>query len=492
MKFKLLLIAFCMILINQTAMASRLPDDFWAYLKKQFPNATQRFDSLVVLSDGTTYIPLYPAQNAEENKAIQVEYTYPAGKSLASKPEVIIFNNNYVLLKLMKDKNGNFSITKNEDLPLKVKLGVMPQDMLVPVGLEVPESMKLILGDLVIPQKGDNLIIAATDAKFTEDKDAKDGKNAIAPLNELRNKKTLISTDKSKFVLIYNGENKNSLYEMKLNGLPSKILASNKSKFALVMYFGSKTLEIVDLTNERMVSQINLDNMPKDADLDTVNNIAYVASANASTIYMIDLNSAKLMKAIKLEQAPNKIAVSNNGEAVAFSDRNTQKIYSLKLEDDKYVAKYIAEGKNLSRILYKDNKIYTISRTENKLSVYNEDEAVLTAETRLHAKPVDAVYYNDKIYILCADDNIVDIYDTKNQKIAENVILDNTGFYSKITIIPNQPNALITGIQTKKFLLLNLDKMVISKKQNANIDVSNIIIVDNAAPAREETGKDAL
>ena len=58
--------------------------------------------------------------------------------------------------------------------------------------------------------------------------------------------------------------------------------------------------------------------------------------------------------------------------------------------------------------------------------------------------------------------------------------------------MPNQPSALITGIQTKKFLLLNLDKMVISKKQNANIDVSNIIIVDNAAPAREETNKDAL
>ncbi len=493
MKFKLLLIAFCMILINQTAMASRLPDDFWTYLKKQFPNSTQRFDSLVVLADGTTYIPLYPAQNAEENNAIQIEYTYPAGKNLALKPEVIIFNNNFVLLKLMKDKNGNFSITKNEDLPLKVKLGVMPQDMLVPVGLQVPESMKLILGNLVIPQKGDNLIIAATDTKFTEDtNDTKGKKNTIAPLNELRNKKTLISTDKSKFVLIYNGENKNSLYEMKLNGLPSKILASNKSKFALVMYFGSKTLEIVDLTNERMVSQINLDNMPKDADLDIVNNIAYVASANASTIYMIDLNSAKLIKAIKLEQAPDKIAVSNYGEAVAFTDRNTQKIYSLKLEDDNYIAKYIAEGKNLSRILYKDNKIYAISRTEDKLSVYNEDEAVLTAEIKLHAKPVDAIYYQNKIYILCAEDNIVDVYDTKNQKMAENVILDNTGFYSKITIIPNQPNALITGIQTKKFLLLNLDKMVISKKQNANIDVSNIIIVDNAAPAREETNKDAL
>ena len=106
MKVKVLLITLCMVLINQCAMASRLPDDFWNYLKKQFPNSTQRFDSLIVLADGTTYIPLYPAQTTEE-KTINVEYTYPAGKSLASKPEVVIFNNNYVLLKLLKDKNGN-------------------------------------------------------------------------------------------------------------------------------------------------------------------------------------------------------------------------------------------------------------------------------------------------------------------------------------------------------------------------------------------------
>ncbi len=486
MKFKVLLIALCTFLINQCAMASRLPDDFWAYLQKQFPNSTQRFDSLVILSDGTTYIPLYPAQTSEE-KNIKLEYTYPLGLSLASKPEVAIFNNNFVLLKLLRDKNGNFSITKNEDLPLKVKLGVMPQDMLVPVGLQVPESLMLTLGDLVIPQKNDNMIVVATDAKIGNNKDEKD---KITPLNELRNKKTLISTDKSKFVLIYNGEGKNSLYELKLNGLPSKIVASNKSKFALVMYFGSKTVEIIDLTNERMVSQINLDDMPKDADLDTVNNIAYVASANASSIYMIDLNSAKLVKVIKLEQSPEKVAVSNDGQSLCFTDRNTQKIYSLKLVDNSYVAKFIADGKNLSRILFKNGNIYTISRTDNKMSIYNEDEAFLTGEIKLHEKPTDAVFYQDKIYILCAQDNMVDVYDTKSQKIVENIVLDNNGFYSKITMIPNQPNALITGIQTKKFLLLNLEKMVITKKQNSNIDVANIVIIDSITPV--ESKKEAL
>ncbi len=475
MKIKALLITLCFMLINQCAMASRLPDDFWAYLQKIYPNSTQRFDSVVVLADGTMYVPLYPAQTAEDATNLKVEYTYPLNRAPQTKPEVIIFNNNFVLLKLLKDKNGNFSITKNENLPLKVKLGVMPQDMLVPVGFQVPESLKIILGNLVIPEKNDHLITAATDTKIGGKKDST-GK--ITPLAELKNKKALISNDMSKFVLVYDGEKKNSLYEVKLSGLPAKILASNKSKLALVMYFGSKTVEIVDLTNERTVAQINLDNTPKDADLDTVNNIAYVASANAATIYMIDLNTAKLIKAVKLEQSPEKIAVSDDAKALAFIDRNTQKIYSLKETDGAYTAKYIADGKNLSRILYKKGKIYAVSRTENKLSVYDEAENILTAEIKLNEKPTDAVFFQNKIYILCSKDSIINVYDTQSQKIIENIVLDNVGFYSKITMIPNQPNAVITGIQTKKFLLLNLEKMIITKKQNADVNVSNIIIID--------------
>lgn len=479
MKIKVLLITMMMALINQCAMASRLPDDFWAYLQKVYPNSTQRFDSVLVLADGTTYIPLYPAQLTDE-KNIKLEYTYPLNRMPQNKPEVMIFNNNFVLLKLMKDKNGKYTITKNENLPLKVKLGVMPQDMLVPVGLQVPDSLKLILGNLIIPEKNDNLITAATDTKIGN---TKDNSGKITPLVELKNKKALISTDMSKFVLVYDGEKKNSLYELKLSGLPSKILASNKSKLALVMYFGSKTVEIVDLSNERTVTQITLDDMPKDADLDYVNNMAYVASANAGTIYMIDLNSAKLSKAIKLEQSPEKIAIADDGKSLAFIDRNTQKIFSLKEQDGSYIAKYIADGKNLSRILYKKGNIYAVSRTENKLSVYNEEENILTAETKLNEKPTDAVFYGNKIYILCSKDSIINVYDTISQKIIENIVLDNVGFYSKITMIPNQPNALITGIQTKKFLLLNLEKMMITKKQNADVNVSNIIIVDSPKPA---------
>ena len=79
-----------------SAQASRLPDDVWAYVKEQLPNATQRFDSVVVLNNSTMYVPLYPAQRNDVEK-IALDYTYPKVSSIKSLPEVFILNNNYVL-----------------------------------------------------------------------------------------------------------------------------------------------------------------------------------------------------------------------------------------------------------------------------------------------------------------------------------------------------------------------------------------------------------
>ena len=42
--------------------ASNLPTDMWNYIKQDLPDAKQRFDSVIELSSGSLYIPLYPAQ----------------------------------------------------------------------------------------------------------------------------------------------------------------------------------------------------------------------------------------------------------------------------------------------------------------------------------------------------------------------------------------------------------------------------------------------
>ena len=109
---------------------------------------------------------------------------------------------------MFKDKNGDYTLTSYEDFPMKVKLGVMPQDMLVPPGLKMPENLKLVLGDLIIPSKNDNLISIEAN---TSKKSSSLLKNELVPLQELRNKKTYITTNNSKFMLVYDGVSKDQL-----------------------------------------------------------------------------------------------------------------------------------------------------------------------------------------------------------------------------------------------------------------------------------------
>ena len=124
------------VLLNTKALATKLPNDVWNFVKANLPQAQQRFDSVITLENDLMYIPLYPPSTTTVEN-IAVEYTYPAKLSFKNYPEVVLLNNGYSFLKVMKDSNGNYSLTQKDDLPLKVRLGIMPQDMLTPIGLKI-------------------------------------------------------------------------------------------------------------------------------------------------------------------------------------------------------------------------------------------------------------------------------------------------------------------------------------------------------------------
>lgn len=480
-KIKALLISCLLLLVNQNADASRLPDNVWEFVKQELPKATQRFDSVVVLDSDTMYVPLYPSTK-EEVEELKVEYTYPENKKLSALPEVFILNNDYVFMKIFKDKKGNFTITDKEDLPREVKLGVMPQDMLVPTNLKIPEKLKIIMGDLLIPNRGDNLLITTSDSTVGDDD------SDIVKIAELKDFKTFFANNKTKFVLVYDKGGNEPLYEIKLSGLPNKIVASPITKYALAMYFGSKTAEVVDLVHERVLTKIDFENIPSDVDLDPNSQIAYVTSARANSIYMVDLSTATLAKTIKSDRNPDKISVSSEDKMLVFNDKVNENIYIMNLADGTYSIKKIGTVRNLSRLLIGNGNIVAISRTQNKAFIYKinafEDEkpTELVGELILAEKPTDAILFNNKAYILCSKDGIINVYDFNENKMLEPIALESEGFYSKIKVVPNKNLAIVTGIDTKKIILIDLETSKIDKKANANLDVADVVIIDKLPP----------
>ena len=74
----------------------------------------------------------------------------------------------------------------------------------------------------------------------------------------------------------------------------------------------------------------------------------------------------------------------------------------------------------------------------------------------------------------------MDVYDIAENKIISRERLSQDGFYSNMTLIPGENNVLITGINSKSYLVYNLDTMKLTQKQETYIDVANIIILDKS------------
>ena len=74
----------------------------------------------------------------------------------------------------------------------------------------------------------------------------------------------------------------------------------------------------------------------------------------------------------------------------------------------------------------------------------------------------------------------MNVYDIAQNKIISRERIAQEGFYSNMTLIPNENNIMITGINSKKYLIYSLETMKLARSQDSYIDVANIIILDKS------------
>ena len=92
-KFFLIL---CLLLIScSNVFAAKIPEDVKEYITKTVPNTDIRFDGVIVLPDNTIYLPLFPSLFSDV-KNVDIKETIPQKQSLAQKPDIVIFNNDFV------------------------------------------------------------------------------------------------------------------------------------------------------------------------------------------------------------------------------------------------------------------------------------------------------------------------------------------------------------------------------------------------------------
>ncbi|MBQ2612074.1 hypothetical protein IJF81_06770 [bacterium] len=469
---KFVLLAFVILITSLSqSFATELPASLQGYIKKSFPDVNIRFDGVILLSDGTEYLPLLPTKTYEPEE-LKITKTYPENRTLQSKPNVVIFNNNYVLLKVLTDRGGVKTIFKLANPPEEIRTGLFPQDMLVPHGLVIPESMKGILGDLSIKTAQDNGIKVQMPKITLSPTNLK----TLSDIPALKNKTFYIASGFSRNILVVNQDGKTPEYALEQKNVPISMVGYD-GKFLLITSYGKKSMDIISLADSDIIKQIFFKTQPDEIVIDRINDIAYVSSAEDSSIYVVNLKNMTLAKQLKINGLCEKLTLSDDGTKLFYFDKNTREIWAIEL-DNQYLLKDIGRFPNVSKIMYANGKIYIISRTQNKLAIIDYKTVGFIGETDICKKPIDMLYDKNTIYILGATDNVLQPIDTMTDNVGEQISIGTDGFSTKIYRLENTNLALITDTKSAIFSIFDLDKLKIIKTVNIDMPIRSIVITD--------------
>ena len=475
---KLILTLLIMLISATNVFAAKVPDNVKALIKKDFATADFRFDGLVTLPDGTFYLPLYPALVKKPEK-LELKSTVPGEKTLADKPDIVIFNNDFALLKVLIDQKGRKTVLYMKEPPLEVKTGLLPQDMLVPTGLVIPDNIKGIIGNLQIPTASDAGLKVQAEP-FLEHKTTKTTfsalKNLVAKVPQLQNKTLYIATCYAKDIQVVQGEASAPDYALEQKSIPINMKETPDGKFLLVTNYGKTFVNVISLADERIIKQFDLTVQGGEIVVDIRNNKAYVSSPDDSSIFIIDLATMTLKQKIKVKGMCERLYLADDGTKLFYADKKTNNVWAIELNNG-FIIKNIGSFPNISKIVFTQEKIYLTSRTKNRLAIIDYATLSLIKEVDVEAKPIDMLVYKTNLYVLSAQNNIVQVLDTINDEISSTIYLNTKGFSTKIYRVKNTDIALVTDTKMDKYSVLDLDKKQVIKTNVLEIPVTEIVVV---------------
>jgi len=460
--------------MSSQAFAAKLPDDVVAYINKKVPKTDIRFDGVIILPDNTIYLPLFPSLFTDVDK-LRIKKTFPDNKDLDQRPDIIIFNNDFVLLKVLTDSEGHKTVLHQSVPPLQVRTGLLPQDMLVPSGLILPENIKGIIGNLKIDTKNEDVIRISEKESYTELLSPSSDTSNPSVISQLKDKVVYISTNYSKNIQVLEPAKETPKYSLAQKSIPINVRSVQNGKFLLVTSFERPFLDVISVSDSRFIKQIDLPAFPQEILVDRPNDRAFVTLPTISSIYVIDLKTMSLAQKIKVNGYCEKLILRDN--KLFYVDKMRNDVWAIEKDKD-YAMVNIGRFPNISAIEYKNDKVYLASRTKSRIAVVDYVTQGLISEFTTVNKPVAMKLFGNNLYVLGAQNNILQKIDIQSEKIVDNIELFTDGFSSGFSNIDDSNLAIITDVKKNKYSIVDLSKGKLLQTYSVDVPVNEVIITN--------------
>lgn len=471
-----LLILFGIFLLSafNVVLAAKIPDEVVEYIQSNIPGTDIRFDGVVILPDNTIYLPLYPSLFSDI-KSLKIKESIPAGMNFRSKPDVVIFNNDFVLLKVLSDGNGKKTVLHMQTPPLQVRTGLLPQDMLVPAGLIIPENLKGIIGNLNIDTQNEDIIKLNVKESFEEFLSNKNKIPAQSSIPQLNDKKVYIITNYSKNIQVLNPAGSSSEYSLAQRSIPINIAPVSNGKFLMVTSYERPYLDIVSVADSRFIKQIALGTNPEEIVIDEENDKAYVTAPSASIIFVFDLKTMSMIQKIRVNGYCEKLLVAE--DKIFYVDKMKSEVWAIETGNE-YALKSIGKFPNISALMFCNNKLYIAGRTKGRIAIVDYKTLSLLHELRTDNKPAAMIAYNNNLYVLCAQNNLIQKINPETDEIVGKIDLSSGGFSTKFNKIPHTNLAVIADVKNNKYAIFDLENANLIKVYSVNIPLKDVKITD--------------
>jgi len=486
--------------------ATELPPGVLSYIRQKDPQVKVRFDGVVMFSRGDTYVPVFPQDLSLNPDPQQVVANFPAK---AKYPDLIQFDNNFFLMRLIQTASGRLTFPKMAEYPIQLKEGLLPQDFLLPDNLYIPVELKVILGGLPYNPGAEVPAPKTGQAKPQQGKSLQAGTSSSilvngAPTPEFLHQ--LKSTSKLTYVFDLTEQKLLGIdtvsgrkqAEVQLDCVPSSLKLSTDGALLFAPCLSTNELVVVDTGANLVKTRIPVGQRP-DATLYLPASHQVLVS-NRFSPYLSVVNSAELVSSQKVELPGNGGALTilpgTQTPQIAVADAFESKIYLLDL-NSRLVSKTLTAIEDISALqAFRDVQgkitLWAISRTKNQLVVIDPDSDKILSMIPVSAKPVDMGVYNDKVYIVCAGANQIDVVDRASRSISARIPLDSGDFPAGLVIMNDEKRAYVITAATNNLVVLNLDSNTIQNTLPVDFRASMIATVsDDQQPAADPVFKAA-
>ena len=301
-------------------------------------------------------------------------------------------------------------------------------------------------------------------------------KASTKPVEQLNNKTFYISSGANKNIQVIQSDSKIPEYSLEQNHVINDLKGYNE-EFLLVTYFDCKIMNIISLMDEKVIKQVNFETNPEQIIIDNDKKIAYITAGSNSSVYVFSLETMTLKKQLKINGQCEKFTLSQDGTKLFYVDRNTNNIWAIEL-DNNFLLKNIGSFPNVSKIAYENGKIYIISRTKNRIAIVDYETLGLKAELDVCEKPVDMYAHGNDLFILGAQDNIVEVLNTEEDVITDKLYLNTNAFATNITPIANSDMIMVTNALSGLYSVIDTDLKEVIKTSPLDIPVRTIAVTD--------------